>query len=492
MRKPIAPFRYAHPRWLKVRGKNALMLVTVGAVGLATASAAAQPGSADQGPPPAGGVEPAPFHPPVADPMLAPPPEAPQRIGSWDEALATIRAQSPDYISNYESVNRARAQKRIALAAVLPVLTGQASYTHQFSTAELTLPDPDPGITPPSTPPIITPPRDVGTFGAGLAWSIVNPRGIYGVGTADRNIDVTRLSFEDRRRIIAESVVAAMLSSLAAARVADLNRVSLRAALERLVLTQTRQQFGQGTALDVDRAQQDVESARNLLIGGDESLRQSREALGVALGSQVPMAPPGDLDLEEFEGAVARTCRLNDQIERRPDVRAARGRLDIAERALHDAELQFAPTLSVNSQLSYSTTAVLGPNTLWSLQGVVNVPFYDGGVRYGAMRDARAAIEQARQALVSARLGAIVGSAQAQRAVGVLQSQRDVARQERDLAARIDWRTRDGYAHGLGTSLDLVTSAVALRQAEINLALLDFQVGQARANAVLTNAECVY
>jgi hypothetical protein len=37
-----------------------------------------------------------------------------------------------------------------------------------------------------------------------------------------------------------------------------------------------------------------------------------------------------------------------------------------------------------------------------------------------------------------------------------------------------------------------VTSAETLRDAEINLALLDFQVAQAQANAVLTNAECVY
>ena len=48
------------------------------------------------------------------------------------------------------------------------------------------------------------------------------------------------------------------------------------------------------------------------------------------------------------------------------------------------------------------------------------------------------------------RLNAIVGSAQAQRLVGVRQSARDVARHELDLAQRIDNRTRDGYAHGLG------------------------------------------
>jgi outer membrane protein TolC len=101
-------------------------------------------------------------------------------------------------------------------------------------------------------------------------------------------------------------------------------------------------------------------------------------------------------------------------------------------------------------------------------------------------------LEQARQALVSARVNAIVSFERAKRAVGVLDASREQAQTERDLAARVDARVRDGYAHGLGTSLDLVTSAQALRQAEIELALLEFQLAQARADAVLANAECVY
>jgi multidrug efflux system outer membrane protein len=448
------------------------------ALGLAVALAPARRGQAQPEPP-------VPHATAAFDAMLAPPPNAARQIESWDEALDWIRAQSPDYASSYQSVLRAEAQKRIALAAVLPVLNAQASYVHQFSTLAITFP---------TMPPVsfVSPPPDVATVGATFGWSVVSPRGLYGVGTAERNVQVARLSFEDRRRTIALAVVDAMLSALATERVSDLNRVGLRAALERLALTHARLQFGQGTELDADRAQQDVEAARALIINSDEALRQAREALGVALGSPVAVAAPGDLDLEQFEAAVARTCRWNDQIERRPDVRAARARVEVAERAVRDAQLQLAPSLNVTSQLSYATQATLGPNTLWSLQGVMNVPLYDGGARYGAMRDARAAVEQARQALVSARLAAIVGSAQAQRAVGVLQSAREVARQQRDLAERIDRRTRDGYAQGLGTSLDLVTSAQALRQAQINLALLDFQVGRARANAVLDNAECVY
>lgn len=72
------------------------------------------------------------------------------------------------------------------------------------------------------------------------------------------------------------------------------------------------------------------------------------------------------------------------------------------------------------------------------------------------------------------------------------EASRDVAREQRDLAKRVDGRTREGYARGFGTSLDLVVSAQALRQAEIDLAVQEFQLDEARANAVLANAECLY
>ena len=420
----------------------------------------------------------------VSDSMLSPPPPPPRQIASWDDALALIRGQSPDYVSSAGSVARAEAQKRIALAAVLPTLSGQGSYTHQFVTE--TLPLGSGGAA------VVVPPADVLGLGATLSWNLLNPRALYALGTADKNVEAARLSFEDRRRAIAFAVVDAMLSTLAASRVADLDRVGLRAALERLALAQARLAYGQGTALDIDRATQDVEAARALILSGDESLLQAREALGVALGSPVAIAAPGDLDLEQFEEAVARTCRPNDDIDRRPDVAAARVRVEAAQRVVHDAQLMLSPSVGLVSQAAYASAVSLGPLGSWTVQGVLNVPFYDGGARYGAVRDARAALEQATQALVSARLAAIVGSAQANRAVGVLQSSREVARRQRDLAERIDGRTRDGYAHGLGTSLDLVTSAQALRQAEISVALLDFQIGRARASAVLSNAECVY
>lgn len=424
---------------------------------------------------------PAVAQPEVSDPMLAPPEAAPAELRSWDEAIAMMR-RSPSYLTSAAEVERALAQRRIALAAVLPTLTGSAGYLHNFNTVTI----PSGGST------IVAPPATIWSASATASWNIVNPRGIHGIGTADLATGVAHLTLADRRRVLAGSVISAMLATLAAGRVAELDRVGLHTALERLALTQTRFRLSRGTELDIDRAQQDVAAARALLINGDEALRQAREALGQALGSATPLAVPAELDLEGFERSVALTCRVAETIERRADVAAASQRVAIAQRQIEDAELLFAPSLAVGSTAGYASAVTLGPRATWALGATLTVPLYDGGVRYGALRDARAVAEQARDALASVRIEAMIEVARATRAIAVDTAARAVAQEQRDLAARIDARTREGYAKGVGTSLDLVTSAQALRQAEINLVLVDFELAQARAGAVLANAECMY
>jgi outer membrane protein TolC len=420
--------------------------------------------------------------PEVSDPMLAPPPDAPRRIDSWAQALSIVRTRAPDYLTSYQTIKRAEAQTRMALAALLPVVTGTGSYAHNFFQVQI----------PFGGQVIVTPPPDNWAATATATWTPLNARALYDWESTKRNVEATSLSFDDKRRQIALSLVSAMLATLSSARVAELNRVGLRSALERLHLTEARLQFGQGTPLDVDRANADVAAARRLIIDGDESLVRAREALGLAIGSREPTAMSGALDLDMFEQAVSRTCRLNDAIESRSDVRAARERVRLSRRAVESALLAPLPTFGVASQATYMSAPVLAPNGTFAIEAVLTIPFYDGGYRYGQLRDARGAEEQAIQALEQTRLDAVVSAAQAKRSVDVSRADRDVSKTERDLAQRIDLRTRDAYVRGRGTSLDLITSAQALRLAEINLAILEFQVAQARADAVLENAECTF
>jgi multidrug efflux system outer membrane protein len=420
--------------------------------------------------------------PEVSDAMLAPPADASQKIDSWAQAVTIVRTRSPDYLSNLATIRRAEAQTRMSLATLLPAVTATGTYAHNTNQLQI----PFGGMT------IITPPPDNFIATATAAWTPLNARAIYDYESTKRNVEATALSFDDRRRQIALGLVSTMLATLSASRVAELNRVGLRSALERLELTQARFQFGQGTPLDVDRASADVAAARRLIIDGDEVLKRAREALGSAIGSREPMAVTASLDLDAFEQAVVRTCALNEDIENRPDVRAARERVLLSRRSVTSALLAPLPTLGVVAQATYMTTPILAPNATFALEAVLTIPFYDGGYRYGQLHDARAVEDQAVQALEQARLDAIVSSARARRNVDVSRADRDVSKTERDLAQRIDLRTRDAYARGRGTSLDLVTSAQALRLAEINLAILDFQLAAAQAAAVLENARCTF
>jgi len=124
------------------------------------------------------------------------------------------------------------------------------------------------------------------------------------------------------------------------------------------------------------------------------------------------------------------------------------------------------------------------------VSAVLSIPIWDGGARYGALRSARALREQATLQVESARRGATVGIEQARRAISVAEAALDVARQARKLASDVDQLTQTAYRAGQGTSLELVIAASGLRQAEVELALREFEVVRARLEALFSLARC--
>jgi outer membrane protein TolC len=302
---------------------------------------------------------------------------------------------------------------------------------------------------------------------------------------------VNKLSVEDLKRTLALGVANAIVGVVTAERVAELNRIGLRQALERLEITQRKKNLGAANGLDVLRVQQDAENARGTLVTGDESLRQAREALGLALGLPEQVGVARDISLDGLQASAQRICRVAPSIDERSDVVAQRKRVDAAESGIKDVEYQFLPTLNAQSTLAYTGQALNSfPNTTWNIQAILSVPIWDGGVKYGNMRIARAQRDEAEQTLESLRRQATVQVEQARRAVVVAEQSRDVASNARALAAESDRLTRVGYQEGQGTSLELVIAAEQLRQAEVNLALQEFGLVKARIGALLALATC--
>ncbi|MGO8992235.1 MAG: TolC family protein, partial [Polyangiaceae bacterium] len=433
----------------------------------------------------------------VTDPMLAPVSAAPRELQTWQEALDLVKARSTDLRTSYDNVLIAEAQERIALAQVLPQLgTAAAPFsavgTHNFVTnTTVQIVNIGANGQPIFGAPTTTPLANSAAASLQLQQTIINLEQVYAIGTAHEGKWMNELSYDDMKRTIAQSVANDIIGVITAERVAELNRNGLKQSLDRLDLTVRKQKLGAATGLDVVRAQQDVESARTTLVTGDESLRKSREALGLAVGIPSEVGVPRDIQVGGLERDATNSCRPAATVDERSDIRAARAKVNYQDRLVNDVWLQFLPTMFAQSTVqtvSYPTG--ITPMPEWSIQGVLSWTLFDGGTRYGNLRSQRAQLDQANQALESQRRNALIQVEQAKRAVTVAEDQLKVADRARALAVQLDVLTQAAYREGQFSSLDLVTAAAARRQAEINYALDEFTLVSARVAAIMALANC--
>jgi outer membrane protein TolC len=290
------------------------------------------------------------------------------------------------------------------------------------------------------------------------------------------------------------TVANAIVSVVTAERAAELNRLGLRSTLELLDLTTRRQKLGSGTMLDIVRANQNVNAAKQTLVTGDESLRQAREALGLAMGFGEAWSVTSNISLNDISKTIGQICKPASP-DQRTDVLVAKENLVIGERGVTNAKLAYAPTATLSSTLGVSGSIGTGapdPIGQWSIEGVLTVPIWDGNFKYGQVKVAKSAAEEARARVDAAVRESNIESVQSVRGVQVSESTRLLQEQARDLAEENARLAKIAYAAGTETSFDLVDSNTKARQAELNLAVAEFEVVKAKIAALLANANCAY
>ncbi|RYZ42307.1 MAG: TolC family protein [Myxococcaceae bacterium] len=430
---------------------------------------------------------PPPFEANVSDPLLAPAPPAPLQLASWNEALDLLRQRSTDLQAALGQIEVAAGTWRIALANLLPTVTGNLSAQYNVLNPSFVLVGGGAigsvgGVTP-------TDLLGVGTLSASVP--VVDLASLYALGSAKEGRRTAALSLAETRRQLTRGLARALVSVSSTERLAEVNRVNLRTALERLALAQRRFELGAGTRLDVVRVDQDAQAARRNVVTGDEDLRQAREALGLALGTPSAVGLAKGLDLNTLLQGANQTCHKLESLENRADIAAARSRLVVAERAIGEVKRLYLPTLDLTSS---TTGLTVNPGfaevPLWNIGASLVLPFWDGGAREGRLRQTRGQLEQARSDAVARERNIVVEVTQARRAVQVNQETRELADRERKLAEENDRLTRRSFEVGTGTSLELVDAAGALRQAELELVIRDFQLRQAQVDAFLSEAAC--
>lgn len=419
----------------------------------------------------------------VDDPLLAPPTPATLELAGWADARRRL-GDGPERARSEAEVARARAGVRAARAARLPTASGTASVA-----IDLLHPGTAPGI--PATADY-TPTAPLGQIAVTASlplYDAVNRRERVAVAADLRGAEAGRV---DADRRLALRAARAVVSVMAAARGAELNRQGLRLALERAALGERTQVLGAATELDVVRTRQDVAVARAAVISGDEQLRVARETLGFALATDGEVGLDAGLTRAALLGELAAQCRPLASGEDRADLAVARADVELARARQAQVEASVLPSLSLDTAISaYTTDPAPARVPAWSLAVVLRVPIWDGGRRAAATAQRAAAVADALAVTDGVRRTAALEIARARRGGGVTASLVTAAVEARDLALRIDTMTRRSFEIGRATSLELVQSAAALRQAELTLSVREHEQLAAEIDALLTESRCV-
>jgi len=465
---------------------------------LFAASAGAQPDPkppvAPGAPPPA--AEPAaeaplePKLPEVSDPMLKPVAPAKNVLRSWQDALRLARSQSSQLAVSGAQIDLAAGQERLALARALPTLTGTGSVTRHLLYGEGTT-GIGPGFTLQSGK--IPDPGTTWNAALGLRVPVFAPQAWFDHGTAKRGKGAARLTHSDTQRLVLAQTANSIVSVVTAERVAEISRVALKSALSTLDLNQRRAKLGAASMVDVLRAEQEVTLTRSQVVQADEGVLRAREALGIALGSSDPYGVVPAIRVDTLASDARAVCRPVNDPDTRADVRAARARLEIAERNVKSTDYAYAPTLDFVSNLAWTSNEKATANqehVTWTIGGLLTWQLYDGGLRYGTKAANQAQRRIAEEQLTQSKRLARVEGQQAQRAVEVAKQNLAVSGKSRQLATESARLARIAFVSGHGNSFDLIDADRRLRSADLDLAVKEFELIRAQIAALLALSTC--
>lgn len=303
---------------------------------------------------------------------------------------------------------------------------------------------------------------------------------------ASKQADAVRATTADVKRQVAVSAARAWLGVLAQQRVvkaAESSRSSARALLD---FSSERLAGGIGTRLDQLRAAQELSVSTTQLQNALAGLARAQDSLGQMTGAEVPVDVVPEEPTLAPAGPVEESLESFDEL--RLDVRAARIRKETSDEVTRTDWLDYLPLATAIFQPFYQNPPSLTqPLTGWQLNLVLQLPLYDGGLRYGQARErrsiARAADAQLDLALRRARIEVRTAFTQVTHADLALEAARDAAKQ----AAEALSLANEAYRAGATTNLEVIDAERRARDAEVQQALAEDAARQARLDVLVAS-----
>lgn len=432
---------------------------------------------------------------------------AAQPVLTADDAVKMALQRNSQIVGANASVLNARGGVYSAYAGVLPhvgySLTRAGSQTRNQSGTQI--------FGGHSSLPAGTPEYDSYSTAPSLSgsWAILDLSSISGLASARASLKGARLSLRATRADVALTTRQQFYQVVQAVKLIGVttNAVLLARDSERRVRTL----FEVGSVSRNDVLQAQVQTAQSQLdsIAAVQSLLVQRDQLATLIGVEEAKLGEVDTVLTFTPRAYDEAGLLREAAEKRPDLKAARAKLQAAQANLTSARLGWLPYVTLSGSATYSpisSSKTFAPDTLGVLQPLtaksqsdrqysgrlaVNWDFFDGGATSGRNAIARSNLAVARNFydVLQRNLAGEVHEA----ALTYQQALGTEAVAEAGVASATESMklTQQKYNVGSATILDLITAQVALERAQSQLvnALAAIRVAEARIDRVRGQGE---
>ena len=369
-------------------------------------------------------------------------------------------------------VDRARAVRRQAYAALLPVLAASGTYRRRANEVVRDVAGSD----------VVIQRNDAFSAAARADLAILDPTAFPRIAAAGYALDAAEHDAREARRLLWLDVAEAFYAILAAEQIraaagrrVEVADVETRAAARRL-------EVGLGDRNAVTRAELELTTARLEAVQATNAVTQARLSLELLMASDVPQElSASDAPVVEQlpeERLVREALRVRD------DLRALRANVAAADALEDEPWLSLLPRLDGNAVYTWTNeSGFSGNETDWTIALTATWIAYDGGVRYAQMgaRDAELrelslavdALERQVRIEVRAALAELATAAAAvevaqARVVAADRNLEEVrARFERGLADVL--AMADASEQAFLAAAELAGQKLALRLAEIDL-----------------------
>lgn len=390
-----------------------------------------------------------------------------------DEAIDRALLRSPAYAQSVASLRNAEGGLRTNLGSFLPSLSLNSGTStrsqNQFD---------------PTTQRVVE--GSATSFNASMSSSLTlfeGGRRFRERSQAQADVLAAEADQVDARYGVVLQTQNAFFSALRQTELLQVQVARVERAEESLSNIRRQVQLGAATRSDTLRARLEVANARLAEIQAQTALRAAEFALGRQIGEGAPVRPSAPPNMDPAPLALSDEQIYQVAEAESPAVRAAMANASAFDAGVSSARSAYWPTLRLSSGYSWANNEVAfaNGNTSWNLGISASVPVFNGFTREENISRAEQSARVARFQEEDARLAARQNADAALQALRTAELTAEIASEAVVVAAEDLRVVEQRYRLGVGTILDLITSQIALEQAEADLVIARYDYVLARA-----------